>query len=107
MMPSEPNVARVILRVELADGQVREFEAREPYGLECEVKRPGMFGDLTPSLPPTYITAGEATSVKIEFKANFHRHSPITIRTEQAEEERCARCGAPSAYWRPLHRQEI
>ena len=108
MMPSEPNVRRVLLRVEMADGQFREFVARDPYGVGLEVTRSDPFAGVEDiSMPPAYITSGEVTSVKIEFKASRAHRAPITISTNDASGETCTRCGASSAFWEPQHRQAI
>ena len=106
-MPTEPNVSRVLLRVEMADGQFREFVAHDPYDVGLQVTRHGAFGEPDISLPPAYITAGEAISVTIELKANGSHRNPITISTDEDTGERCTRCGSSSAFWKPQHRQAI
>lgn len=109
-MPSEPNVSRLLLRMELADGQVREFEAQDPCGVELTVTRSDMFRDVDITLPPSYMPASEATQVTIVFKASQRLagpFAPITIRTHDAGEERCVTCGSSSAFWQPQHRPAI
>jgi hypothetical protein len=78
----QPMPARVLLRVEWADGQVREFEAEKPHSLEFEVKTPLWPGPFAPS-SPLLIEACEVTSVKLGFKAGAGpaRHA-IAMRTE-------------------------
>jgi len=92
-----PEVARVLLRVEWADGQVREFDADKPHGLDVSIGRevpPPDFeawaealgkeeGQWMPEHPlvPEAIYSGEAVSVMVRFKANpdSSRH-PFTVR---------------------------
>jgi hypothetical protein len=76
-----PKVARVLLRVEWADGQVRELDAAEPYGLEVRIGRLRPVPLLEIPLIPGAIRPGEATAVMVTFKASLDsdRH-PFTIR---------------------------
>lgn len=106
MMPmEEPKVARVLLRVEMADGQFREFDAVEPYDVELTVNRPGWSRMDDGALPPSLITAGEAASVTISLKADGRR--PASVSTEAGNVDRCTGCGASSAFWQPQHRAAI
>jgi len=92
-----PKVARVLLRVEWMDGQVREFDAEEPHGLEVAIGReppPPDFDAWAEALGneaglwrpehllgPEAIYDGGAFGVEVRFKANSDssRH-PFTIR---------------------------
>jgi hypothetical protein len=108
-MPLEPKVSRVLLRVEMADGGVREFVAREPYDVEVTVTpSERLLGQPDLRLPPSYITAGEATAVTIGLKASrsLSQNAPIMISTDTGG-ERCVTCGASSVLWQPQHRQAI
>lgn len=105
MMPSEPNVSRILLRVEMSDGQVREFVARDPHRVELTIAHPDPFiPDVTAS--PVYITAGGAHRVEIALEASRSHRQPITISTDDGG-ERCTRCGSASAFWHPGHREAV
>jgi hypothetical protein len=94
-------VSRVLLRIEWADGQVREFDADEPRGLEVSIGRreppPGLAGWLEerdgpqssclwqPELPlvPQAIYGGGAYGVSVTFRANSDsRRHPFTVRVQ-------------------------
>jgi hypothetical protein len=77
-----PQVARVLLRVEWADGQIREFVAEEPHGFDCTITHPlpGLPDLRGPGVPYLITSGGETASVQIGFKAGL-RH-PIIMRTE-------------------------
>lgn len=99
-----PQAARVLVRVEWTDGQVREFDATQPVGLDVSIGRdepPPDFeawaealgkeeGQWMPEHPlhPAAVYAGEAHSVVVKFKANAdsHRH-PFTIRETAGESD--------------------
>lgn len=97
-----PQAARVLLRIEYADGQIREFEAQKPHGLECTIEhsldRWPLTGDPL-AFPPM-----EVTSVRLGFSANGDPRYPAALRTEAAGAECCVTCGADSLHWVPLHR---
>jgi hypothetical protein len=104
--PSDPvpQAARVLLRVEWTDGQVREFDATRPQGLDVSIGRdepPPDFeawaealgkeaGQWMPQHPlaPAAIYAGDAHSVVVRFKASAdsYRH-PFTIRVTAGESD--------------------
>jgi hypothetical protein len=99
-----PQAARVLLRVEWADGQVREFDATQPRDLDVSIGRedppmdfeawaealgePGRQWMPERPLYPAAIYAGEAHSVAVTFKANrdSYRH-PFTIRDTAGESD--------------------
>jgi hypothetical protein len=88
-----PQAARVLLRVEYADGQVRELEVHHPHSFECKIEHPELPMPLTGdplAMPPV-----EATSVRLRFKASRdaccgpgcpggHYRHPIVLRHEAA-----------------------
>jgi hypothetical protein len=78
------SIARVLLRVEYEDGQIREFEAPKPYDLECTVKYPLEPYPLSGPAVPYLIGAGEAVSVQMGFKASSDPRYPMVARTEAA-----------------------
>jgi hypothetical protein len=71
-----PQVSRVLLRIEWADGRIREIDAEDPYGLDVEIRRPHM--PLETPLAPVAIYSGEAIGVAVSFKAGM-RH-PVMVR---------------------------
>lgn len=75
-----PQVGRVLLRIEWADGQVREFDVEQPYGLDVEIKRPSAPFAESP-LVPEAIYGGDALSVAVSFKVGPGSRLPLTIRT--------------------------
>lgn len=86
-----PKVARVLLRVEWADGQAREFDADRPHGLEVTIGRPGL--PEVPLVVPEAIYGGDAVSVAVRFKANpDSRRHPFTIRDPEAPGLGFCRC---------------
>jgi hypothetical protein len=87
-----PLVARVLLRVEWADGQVREFDADQPYDLDVRIghpmpcpRYPGEAWTEHP-LAAEALWGGDAISLAVTFKANrdSYRH-PFTIRDPEAQ----------------------
>jgi hypothetical protein len=74
-----PQVARVLLRVEYADGQICMFDAEQPHSLECTVELPELRMPLTGD--PMVIPPGDAASVRIGFKANSDPRYPMVMRT--------------------------
>jgi hypothetical protein len=82
-MDFEPVAERIIVRIEYADGQVREFEAEHPYKFEASITRDERFA-LTGD--PLAIPAGEALSARISFQCGAYpdlvtvRHSQCQVR---------------------------
>jgi hypothetical protein len=92
-----PHVSRVLLRVEWADGQVREFEADQPRALEVSIGRrepppllaewfdatgePARLYQPEHPLVPRAIYGGPAYGVEVSFRANEDsRAHPFTVR---------------------------
>jgi hypothetical protein len=93
-----PQVSRALLRIEWADGQVREFEADQPRGLQVSIGRreppPGLAAWLQerdgpgvrlyqPEHPlmPQAVYDGPAAGVLVTFCANSDsRRHPFTVR---------------------------
>jgi hypothetical protein len=76
-----PQVARVLLRIEYADGVIREFEAERPYDLEVSVEHPELARHLLTG-DPLAMPPGDVTSVALGFKANRDPRCPMTLRYE-------------------------
>lgn len=78
--------SRVILRVEMPDGQYFELEAENPLSLTCNVSTP--IRDVPECSPEALLSVLpariEASSVKMSFQAGLGR-SPMTYRTDVAE----------------------
>jgi hypothetical protein len=74
-----PQVSRALLRIEWADGQVREFDAQQPTDLDVQISRPDRLTEHP--LVPAVIWPGDAVSVAVTFRANQDsRRHPFTIR---------------------------
>jgi len=78
-----PQVARVLLRIDYADGRVREFEAQKPYDLECTVDYPALGMPLTGD--PLALPVMEVTRVRLGFSANHHPRYLMVMRAEADE----------------------
>lgn len=77
-----PQVSRVFLRIEWADGQVWEVEAEAPDDLLVSIERSYDRLALPPLSTPDMIAASDdALGVSVTFKASRDRHKrPLTIR---------------------------
>jgi hypothetical protein len=76
-----PQVSRVLLRIEWADDQVREFDAEQPYDLDVKISRPGLPAVISPV--PDAIFDSDALSVTVTFKVSRDPRYPLTIRTPE------------------------
>jgi hypothetical protein len=74
-----PVAIRVLLRVEYADGQIREFEADRPDALKLEISRPN-WPQISPERALEF-PAGDVFSVSLGFTRNGDpRKHPMTLR---------------------------
>jgi hypothetical protein len=74
-VPAE--VSRVLLRIEWADGHIREIDAQDPYKLDVKIRRPHM--PLEIPLAPVAIYGGEAIGGAVSFGAGI-RHPLDALR---------------------------
>jgi hypothetical protein len=83
---NRPQVVRALLRVEMADGGVREFEAEHPTDVECHIERSAPLPDLWPVdlSAPLCIDPGAFWGVQLAFRASNDRRHVITVRNETA-----------------------
>lgn len=74
------------MRIEFADGKVREFEAEHPHDLECVISPPGFRKPLPVDLgSPLTPWAGEITEVRLGFSASGDPRHRMVMRTEGAK----------------------
>lgn len=72
------------MRIEFADGRVREFEAAHPNDLECVIETPASRRPLPVDLAAELFGAGDVTDVRLGFRASWDPQHRMVMRTEAA-----------------------
>lgn len=82
----QPQVVRALLRVEMADGGVREFEAEHPTDVECHVEKSASLPRDWPVdlAEPVCIDPGAFWGVRMAFRASRDPRHVMTVRNETA-----------------------
>ena len=84
-MDPQPAAARVTLRVEFADGQVREFTAPKPHKVEVKIYRPD-WPWWPDAMSPLAVTDGQIASVEMKFEASPDPQYPIAVEAWAGDE---------------------
>ena len=76
-----PELARVTLRMEFADGTVREFDAPRPAHSELTIHQPWPGVSEVRTTDPFLIDRGYPRSVDLSFEASHDARYPLAVRS--------------------------